>query len=88
MAYYLAGDVDCCLSLLVASNRLPEAAVMARAYQPSSLSDLLSQWKAGLKESHPISSHVIDDQYPSQELEALLTRESQLKGQAVFGKDF
>ncbi|MFT7803266.1 coatomer subunit beta' [Arapaima gigas] len=38
MTYFLQGKLDCCLELLIRTNRLPEAAFLARTYLPSQVS--------------------------------------------------
>lgn len=43
MAYeaaYLVGDVDCCLTVLIKSQRMGEAAFFARVYAPSRLAEV------------------------------------------------
>lgn len=47
-AYLLTGNVEACADILVATNRLPEAAFFARTYLPSRVDDIVSLWKADL----------------------------------------
>ena len=42
------GNVDLCLDQLVATNRLPEAAMFARTYVPSRMSEVVKLWKEDL----------------------------------------
>jgi len=47
-AYLLTGNVEACANILVATNRLPEAAFFARTYLPSRVDEIVSLWKADL----------------------------------------
>ena len=49
LAFYVTAQVEECIDLLIDTNRLPEAAFMARTYLPSRVSDVLKLWKADLK---------------------------------------
>ncbi|KAJ1921916.1 Coatomer subunit beta' [Mycoemilia scoparia] len=46
--YLNLSQVSKCLDILVETNRIPEATLFARAYVPSRVSELVSQWKASL----------------------------------------
>jgi len=46
--YLLTGNVEACANILVATNRLPEAAFFARTYLPSRVDEIVSLWKADL----------------------------------------
>ncbi len=48
VSYLLTGNVEECANLLVATNRLPEAAFFARTYLPSRVDEIVSLWKADL----------------------------------------
>merc|ERR1712004_146538 len=48
LSYFLLGDLEKCLEILIASNRIPEAAFFARTYLPSEISRVLPQWKEQL----------------------------------------
>ncbi|KAI5721612.1 hypothetical protein M8J77_022922 [Diaphorina citri] len=48
LSYMLLGDLDKCLELLIASDRLPEAAFFARTYLPSQVSRVVQLWRAQL----------------------------------------
>ena len=50
-ALFLAGMVEECIDLLVASERLSEAAMMARTYLPSRVPVLVQAWKESLEKS-------------------------------------
>ena len=49
-AYLLTGNVEACADILVATNRLPEAAFFARTYLPSRVDGIVALWKADLAE--------------------------------------
>ena len=45
LAFFVTGQVEQCINLLVDTKRLPEAAFMARTYMPSMMSGVLQKWK-------------------------------------------
>jgi len=49
-AYFLTGNVEACADILIATNRLPEAAFFARTYLPSRVDEIVALWKADLTE--------------------------------------
>ncbi|KAJ3129269.1 Coatomer subunit beta' [Nowakowskiella sp. JEL0407] len=48
LANLLRNDVQKCLDILVATDRIPEAALMARTYAPSQISPTVKTWKESL----------------------------------------
>jgi len=48
LCFLLLGDLENALQVLIAANRLPEAAFFARCYCPSQLSQVIKLWKADL----------------------------------------
>ncbi|KAL3054956.1 hypothetical protein OYC64_017808 [Pagothenia borchgrevinki] len=48
MTYFLQGNLDQCLELLIRTNRLPEAAFLARTYLPSQVSRVVKLWRENL----------------------------------------
>ncbi len=48
----LVGNVDQCIDLLVGTERIPEAALFARTFAPSKMSNLVKDWKSLLEESN------------------------------------
>ncbi|KAK2846886.1 hypothetical protein Q5P01_009885 [Channa striata] len=48
LTYFLQGRLDKCLDLLIKTNRLPEAAFLARTYLPSHVSRVVKLWKESL----------------------------------------
>lgn len=51
LASFMAGDLELCLSLLVNSGRIPEAAVFARTYLPSKITPIVELWRASLRKA-------------------------------------
>lgn len=49
-AYFLLAEPDNCIEVLLKANRVAEAAIFARAYAPSRLTELTAKWTAQLKE--------------------------------------
>lgn len=45
VAAFVCGQVEACIDILVESNRIPEAALFARAYLPSRVPSLTKLWK-------------------------------------------
>jgi len=45
------GDIDGCLELLLSTNRLAEAVLLAQTYKPSRAKDIVVQWKASLEKT-------------------------------------
>jgi coatomer subunit beta' len=61
VASLLTGRVEDCLSLLVEHQRFPEAALMARTYLPSKVSEILPLWKADLKKTNAKAAAALAD---------------------------
>ena len=49
-AAFLVGDAERCVSILIKSKRVAEAAFFARAYAPSQLSQVMKHWEESLKQ--------------------------------------
>ncbi|XP_033953209.1 coatomer subunit beta'-like [Pseudochaenichthys georgianus] len=64
LTYFLQGRLDKCLDLLIATNRLPEAAFLARTYLPSHVSRVVKLWKASLSKVNQKAADALAD--PSQ----------------------
>ncbi|KAI2766410.1 hypothetical protein DTO012A8_8370 [Penicillium roqueforti] len=45
------GDIDGCIALLIQTNRIAEAVLLAQTYKPSSAPKLVVQWKESLEKS-------------------------------------
>jgi len=48
LSYFILGDLEKCLEVLIETNRLPEAAFFARTYLPSQISRVVQLWKESL----------------------------------------
>ncbi|GLH00813.1 Coatomer subunit beta' [Gryllus bimaculatus] len=48
LSHFILGDVEKCLDILVATDRLPEAAFFARTYLPSKISYVVGLWREAL----------------------------------------
>ncbi|GFZ11808.1 coatomer, beta' subunit [Actinidia rufa] len=61
LCLFLLGKVEECLQLLVDSNRIPEAALMARSYLPSKVSDIVASWRKDLNKVNPKAAESLAD---------------------------
>jgi len=48
LSYFLLGNLEKCLDILIESNRIPEAAFFARTYLPSKVSQVVQLWRVQL----------------------------------------
>ncbi|XP_037632026.1 coatomer subunit beta'-like isoform X2 [Sebastes umbrosus] len=64
LTYFLQGRLDKCLELLIETNRLPEAAFLARTYLPSHVSRVVKLWKESLSKVNKKAADALAD--PSQ----------------------
>ena len=48
LSYFLLGDINKCLDILISTDRLPEAAFFARSYIPSRISEVVALWRESL----------------------------------------
>jgi len=53
LSYFMLGETEKCLELLITTGRLPEAAFFARTYLPSQTSRVSKLWKESVAENHP-----------------------------------
>ncbi|XP_074561524.1 coatomer subunit beta'-1-like isoform X1 [Curcuma longa] len=67
LCLFMLGKLEDCLQLLVDSNRIPEAALMARSYLPSKVSEIVSFWKKDLSKVNPKAADSLADpeEYPT-----------------------
>mmetsp|Transcript_5141 Transcript_5141/g.4631 ORF Transcript_5141/g.4631 Transcript_5141/m.4631 type:complete len:986 (-) Transcript_5141:43-3000(-) len=67
LAYFITGQVEKCVQLLIDSGRIPEAAFFARTYVPSMISSVLQVWKADLKQINEKAAEALADpiKYPN-----------------------
>ncbi|KAA8593760.1 hypothetical protein FQN60_004594 [Etheostoma spectabile] len=64
LTYFLQGRLDKCLELLIETDRLPEAAFLARTYLPSHVSRVVKLWKESLSKVNQKAADALAD--PSQ----------------------
>lgn len=67
LAYFVTGQLDECVQLLLDTNRIPEAAFFARTYLPSKISSVLELWKSDLKTVNEKAAEALADpaKYPN-----------------------
>merc|ERR1712038_1606282 len=85
LSYFLLGDLEKCLEILIASNRIPEAAFFARTYLPSEISRVVALWgvqlgkvneKAGQSLADPADyPNLFPDYQASLQAQQMLARE-------------
>uniref|UniRef100_A0A667WYX8 Coatomer subunit beta' n=1 Tax=Myripristis murdjan TaxID=586833 RepID=A0A667WYX8_9TELE len=61
LTYFLQGKLDKCLDLLIKTNRLPEAAFLARTYLPSHVSRVVNLWKESLSKVNQRAADALAD---------------------------
>lgn len=61
LSYFVLGKLDECLELLIATNRLPEAAFFARTYLPSQINRIVGLWKEELAKTNQKASQALAD---------------------------
>lgn len=61
VSYLLTGNVEECANLLIATNRLPEAAFFARTYLPSRVEEIVSLWKEDLSKVSETAANALAD---------------------------
>ncbi|XP_076921616.1 coatomer subunit beta'-1-like [Bidens hawaiensis] len=64
---FMLGKLEDCLQLLVDSNRIPEAALMARSYLPSKVSEIVALWRKDLNKVNQKAAESLADpeEYPN-----------------------
>nr|GMD37286.1 coatomer subunit beta'-2 isoform X1 [Ipomoea batatas] len=67
LCLFLLGKVEECIQLLIDSNRLPEAAFMARSYLPSKVSEIVEIWRKDLNKINQKAAEALADpkDYPN-----------------------
>ncbi|XP_039142750.1 coatomer subunit beta'-1-like isoform X3 [Dioscorea cayenensis subsp. rotundata] len=61
LCLFMLGKLEECLQLLVASDRIPEAALLARSYLPSKVSEIVALWKNDLHKVNPKAAESLAD---------------------------
>ncbi|KAM1011371.1 hypothetical protein FF1_046589 [Malus domestica] len=67
LCLFMLGRLEECLDLLVESNRIPEAALMARSYIPGKVSEIVAIWRKDLSKVNPKAAESLADpeEYPN-----------------------
>jgi coatomer subunit beta' len=67
LCFFMLGKLEECLQLLIESNRIPEAALMARSYLPSKVPEIIALWKKDLQKVNPKAAESLADpnEYPN-----------------------
>mmetsp|Transcript_24115 Transcript_24115/g.50480 ORF Transcript_24115/g.50480 Transcript_24115/m.50480 type:complete len:954 (+) Transcript_24115:79-2940(+) len=68
VSHLLTGNVEECANLLIATNRLPEAAFFARTYLPSRVEEIVSLWKKDLSKVSETAANSLADPASNPEL--------------------
>ncbi|KAL0441561.1 UNVERIFIED_CONTAM: Coatomer subunit beta'-1 [Sesamum radiatum] len=61
LCLFMLGKLEDCLQLLIDSNRIPEAAFMARSYLPSKVSEIVALWRKDLHKINPKAAESLAD---------------------------
>jgi len=61
LSYFVLGKLEECLDLLIETNRLPEAAMFARTYLPSRISEVVKLWREELKKTNEKAAQALAD---------------------------
>lgn len=84
LCLFTLGKLEDCLQLLVDSNRIPEAALMARSYLPSKVSEITAIWRKDLHKVNPKAAESLADpeEYPNlfDDWQVALSVESKVAG--------
>ncbi|CAL8172251.1 unnamed protein product [Prunus armeniaca] len=67
LCLFMLGKVEECIQLLLESERIPEAALMARSYLPSKVSEIVSIWRNDLNKVNKRAAESLADpqEYPN-----------------------
>ncbi|KAL0415263.1 UNVERIFIED_CONTAM: Coatomer subunit beta'-1 [Sesamum latifolium] len=67
LCLFMLGKLEDCLQLLIDSNRIPEAAFMARSYLPSKVSEIVALWRKDLNKINLKAAESLADpeEYPN-----------------------
>jgi coatomer subunit beta' len=56
VCYFSISDLEKCYEVLLKSERVPEAALFAKTYLPSKITETVELWKAKLAKTHPLTA--------------------------------
>ncbi|KAL6954259.1 hypothetical protein U1Q18_006639 [Sarracenia purpurea var. burkii] len=67
LGLFMLGKLEECLQLLIDSNRIPEAALMARSYLPSKVPEIVTIWRKDLNKVNPKAAESLanPEEYPN-----------------------
>ncbi|GAA0140697.1 vesicle coat protein [Lithospermum erythrorhizon] len=67
LCLFMLGRLEECLQLLIDSNRIPEAALMARSYLPSKVSEVVEVWRKDVNKINQKAAEALADpaEYPN-----------------------
>ncbi|XP_066379126.1 coatomer subunit beta'-1-like isoform X2 [Miscanthus floridulus] len=87
LCLFMLGKVEDCIQLLVDSNRIPEAALMARSYLPSKVPEIVAIWRNDLSKINPKAAESLADpsEYPNlfEDWQVALTVEKNIASQRM-----
>ncbi|AQK97963.1 Coatomer subunit beta'-3 [Zea mays] len=88
LCLFMLGKVEDCIQLLVDSNRIPEAALLARSYLPSKVLEIVAIWRDDLSKINPKATESLADpsEYPNlfEDWQVALTVEKSVASQRNF----
>uniref|UniRef100_A0A804QVW2 COPA/B TPR domain-containing protein n=1 Tax=Zea mays TaxID=4577 RepID=A0A804QVW2_MAIZE len=86
LCLFMLGKVEDCIQLLVDSNRIPEAALLARSYLPSKVLEIVAIWRDDLSKINPKATESLADpsEYPNlfEDWQVALTVEKSVASQS------
>jgi coatomer subunit beta' len=85
VSMFMLKDIDGCLDLLIETNRIPEAAFMARTYAPSRVSEIIELWKSDLSKVNKKAAEALAD--PANNLELFEGFEEAIEAEKVVSQE-
>ncbi|KAL5671014.1 hypothetical protein ACJX0J_015320, partial [Zea mays] len=87
LCLFMLGKVEDCIQLLVDSNCIPEAALLARSYLPSKVPEIVAIWRDDLSKINPKAAESLADpsEYPNlfEDWQVALTVEKSVASQSM-----
>jgi coatomer subunit beta' len=67
VSFFILGEIEKCFELLIETNRIPEAALLARTFLPSQISRAVALWREDLKQVSERAAAALADpvEYPN-----------------------
>ena len=72
LSYFMLGQLEKCLQILLDSNRIPEAAFFARTYLPSEISRIVELWREQLSKVNEKAGQSLADPKVSSKINNIL----------------